>query len=63
MEESTENINTLSGGFIQNFLDNWIDIAIIIGALVVLIIIVSISRSRLRRFFEKKIPEDKMRMR
>lgn len=63
MEESTENINTLSGGFIQNFLDNWIDIAIIIGALVVLIIIVSISRSRLRRFFEKKIPEDKMLMR
>lgn len=63
MEESTENINTLSGGFIQNFLDNWIDIAIIVGTLVVLIIIVSISRSRLRRFFEKKIPEDKMLMR
>ena len=63
MEESTENANMLSGGFIQNFLDNWIDIAIIIGALVVLIIIVSISRSRLRRFFEKKIPEDKMLMR
>ncbi len=63
MEESTENVNMLSGGFIQNFLDNWIDIAIIIGALVVLVIIVSISRRRLRRFFEKKIPEDKMLMR
>jgi len=63
MEESTENANMLSGGFIQKFLDNWIDIAIIIGALVVLVIIVSISRRRLRRFFEKKIPEDKMLMR
>jgi small-conductance mechanosensitive channel len=63
MEESTENANILSGGFIQNFLDNWIDIAIIIGALVVLVIIVSISRRRLRRFFEKKIPEDKMLIR
>ena len=63
MEESTENANMLSGGFIQKFLDNWIDIAIIIGALVVLVVIVSISRRRLRRFFEKKIPEDKMLMR
>ena len=63
MEESTENANMLSGGFIQKFLDNWIDIAIIIGALVVLVIIVSISRRRLRRFFEKKIPADKMLMR
>ena len=63
MEESTENANMLSGGFIQKFLDNWIDIAIIIGALVVLVIIVSISRRRLRRFFEKKIPGDKMLMR
>ncbi len=63
MEESNENANMLSGGFIQKFLDNWIDIAIITGALVVLVIIVSISRRRLRRFFEKKIPEDKMLMR
>ena len=63
MEESTENANMLSVGFIQKFLDNWIDIAIIIGALVVLVVIVSISRRRLRRFFEKKIPEDKMLMR
>ena len=63
MEESTENANMLSVGFIQKFLDNWIDIAIIIGALLVLVVIVSIVRRRLRRFFEKKIPEDKMLMR
>ena len=63
MEESTENGSMISGGFIQNFLDNWIDIVIIIGAFAVLLIIVTIIRRRLRRFFEKKIPEDKMLMR
>ena len=60
MEEGTENVNMLSGGFIQNFLDNWINIAIIIGALVVLVVIVSIVRRRLTRFFKRKIPEDRM---
>ena len=60
MEEGTENVNMLSGGFIQNFLDNWINIAIIIGALVVLVFIVSIVRRRLTRFFKRKIPEDRM---
>ena len=60
MEESAENGSMISGSFIQNFLDNWIDIAIIVGALVVLVVIVSIVRSRLKRFFEKKIPEDRL---
>ena len=63
MEESTENGSMLSGGFIQNFLDNWIDIVIIIGALVVLVAIVSIIRRRLRRFFERKIPDDRLLIR
>ncbi len=63
MEESTENGSIASGGFIQNFLDNWVDIVIIIGALVVLVIIVSIIRRRLTRFFERKIPEDRMLIR
>jgi len=63
MEESTENGSMLSGGFVQNFLDNWIDIVIIIGALVVLVAIVSIIRRRLRRFFERKIPDDRLLIR
>jgi len=63
MEESTENGSIASGGFIQNFLDNWVDIVIIIGALVVLVIIVSIIRRRLTRFFERKIPEERMLIR
>jgi len=60
MEESAENGSIISGSFIQNFLDNWIDIAIIIGALVVIVVIVSLVRRRLSRFFERKITEDRM---
>ena len=60
MEESAENGSMISGSFIQNFLDNWIDIAIIVGALVVIVVIVSLVRRRLSRFFERKIPEDRM---
>lgn len=63
MDEGTGNGSIASGGFIQNFLDNWVDIVIIIGALVVLVIIVSIIRRRLTRFFERKIPEDRMLIR
>ncbi len=63
MEESTENGSIPSGGFVQNFLDNWVDIVIILGALVVLVVIVSIIRRRVQRFFEKKIPEDRMLIR
>ncbi|MCJ7666302.1 MAG: hypothetical protein MUO59_06155, partial [Actinobacteria bacterium] len=60
MEESTENISIIKGDFIQNFLDNWINIAIIAGAFVILVIIISIIRSRLSRFFERKIPANRM---
>jgi small conductance mechanosensitive channel len=60
MEESTSIMN---GSFIQNFLNNWIDIVIIAGAFVVFVIIVSIVRRRLGRFVEKKIPEDRILVR
>ncbi len=63
MEENTENISIMSGSFVQNFLNNWIDIVIIAGAFVVFVIIVSIIRRRLGRFFERKIPEDRMLVR
>lgn len=55
-----EGISVLSGDLIQNLRENWIDIAIIVGALIVVVIIVSIIRRRLRRFFEKKIPNDRL---
>ncbi len=60
MEESTSIMN---GSFIQNFLNNWIDIVIIAGAFAVFVIIVSIVRRRLGRFVEKKIPEDRILVR
>jgi small conductance mechanosensitive channel len=55
-----ESANILSGDLIQNIKENWIDVAIILGAFIVLVVIVSIVRRRLRRFFEKKIPDDKL---
>ncbi len=58
-----ENTSIMNGSFIQNFLNNWIDIVIIAGAFVVFVIIVSIIRRRLGRFFERKIPEDRMLVR
>jgi len=60
MEESS---SVLSGDLIQNIRDNWIDIAIILGAFIVVIIIVSIVRRRFKRFFERKIPEEKIQIR
>jgi small conductance mechanosensitive channel len=55
-----ENANILSGNLIQNFMNNWLDVVIILGAFIVLVIIVSIIRRRLRRFFEKKIPDERI---
>ena len=63
MEESSENVSSLNGSFVQNFLDNWVDIVIIIGALIVLVVIMSIVRRRLRIFFERKIPEERILIR
>jgi small conductance mechanosensitive channel len=58
-----ENTNILSGDLIQNMRENWLDIAIIVGALIILIIIISIIRRRLKRIFERKIPEEKILIR
>ncbi len=58
-----ENTSIMNGSFIQNFLNNWVDIVIIAGAFAVFVIIVSIVRRRLGRFVEKKIPEDRILVR
>jgi small conductance mechanosensitive channel len=55
-----ENTNILNGDLIQNLKDNWLDVVIILGVFLVLVIIVSIIRRRLRRFFENKIPDDRI---
>jgi small conductance mechanosensitive channel len=55
-----ENADILSGDLIQNIMNNWLDILIILGAFIVLVIIVSIIRRRLKRFFLKKIPDERI---
>lgn len=57
MDEST---NVLNGNLIQNLKENWIDIVIIVGVLIIIVVAVSIIRRRLRRIFERKIPEDRI---
>ena len=58
-----DNVNILNGDLVQNLRGNWLDIAIILGAFILLAIIVSIIRRRLRRLFEQKISEDRMLLR
>ena len=55
-----ENENILNGDFIQNLRENWLDIVIIIGIFIVIVVLVSVIRRRLRRIFERKIPEEKI---
>jgi len=55
-----EAADVLNGNLVQNLKSNWMDIAIIAGALIVLVVIVSIVRRRLRRVFERKIPKSRM---
>jgi small conductance mechanosensitive channel len=55
-----ENANILSGDLIQNLKENWIDIVIIVGILLVVVAIISILRRRLRRVFENRIPDDRI---
>jgi len=63
MEENVEGAGILGSSLIQNIRSNWLDMVIIIGALIILIIIVSIIRRRLKRFFERKIPDEKILIR
>jgi len=63
MEENVESASMLSGSIIQNIKSNWLDLVIIAGALIIIIIIVSIVRIRLGKLLERKIPEDRMLMR
>jgi len=63
MEENIESASIVSGSIIQNIKSNWLDLVIIVGVLIIIIIIVSITRKRLIRLVERKIPEDKMLIR
>lgn len=63
MEKNGQGTSIINGSLIQGFRENWLDIAIIIGILVILLIIINVTRRRLRRFFIKRISDKKILLR
>lgn len=60
MAEDTEGIGIISSSIITNLKESWINITIIIAALLVLIIIVKVLTGKIRRLFDKKISDEKI---
>lgn len=60
MEENAEAAQLNSSEIWQNLQDNWINIVIIIGVVVVVTIIIKLISKRLRTIFERKISDEKI---
>lgn len=60
MENNTDNLEVATGNIFKNFLDNWLNIAIIVAVLLIVIIVVRIIAGRMRRLVDKKISDEKM---
>lgn len=60
MENNTDNLEVATGNIFKNFLDNWLNIAIIITVLLIVVIVVRIIAGRMRRLVDKKISDEKM---
>ncbi|MBC8389211.1 MAG: mechanosensitive ion channel family protein [Actinobacteria bacterium] len=60
MENNTDNLEVATGNIFKNFLDNWLNIVIVIAVLLVVILLVRIVALRMRRLVDKKISDEKM---
>ncbi|NQT67343.1 MAG: mechanosensitive ion channel family protein, partial [Actinobacteria bacterium] len=60
MENNTDNLEVATGNIFKNFLDNWLNIVIVIAVLLIVIIVVRIIAGRMRRLVDKKISDEKM---
>jgi moderate conductance mechanosensitive channel len=60
MENNDGALDISTGNIARSFMDNWLNIVIIIGALIAIIIVVKIISMRLRRLVEKKISDEKI---
>ncbi|MEA2016280.1 MAG: mechanosensitive ion channel family protein [Actinomycetota bacterium] len=60
MEENGEALDVTTESILKNFMDNWLNIVIVITILLVVIIIVKIISIRMRRLVEKKISDEKI---
>jgi small conductance mechanosensitive channel len=59
MENNNDALNIAGDNIFQNFLDNWLNIVIVIGILLVVIIVVVIITRRIRQLVERKVSDDK----
>jgi moderate conductance mechanosensitive channel len=60
MEDNAEAIDVTTESIFMNFLDNWLNIVIIIAVLLVVVILVKIISRKMRRLAEKRISNKKM---
>jgi len=60
MENNTDNLEAATGNIFKNFMDNWLNIVIVIAVLLIVSIVVRIIAGRMRRLVDKKISDEKM---
>lgn len=60
MENSNDTLDIAAGNIFKNFLDNWLNIVIVIAVFLVVLILVSIIARRLRRLVERRISDEKL---
>jgi len=60
MENDSEAVGVTTGDIFKNFIDNWLNIVIVIAVLLVVIILVRIVARRMRRLVERKISDEKI---
>jgi small conductance mechanosensitive channel len=60
MENGNNNLDIAAGDIFRNFIDNWLNIVIVIAVFVIILIIVRIVRRRVRRLVERRIDDEKL---
>lgn len=60
MENGNDNLDIATGDIFRNFIDNWLNIVIVIAVFVIVLIIVKIISRRVRRLVERRIGDEKL---
>ncbi len=60
MENGNDTLDIAAGSIFKNFLDNWLNIVIVIAVFLVVLILVSIIARRVRRLVERRISDEKL---
>ena len=60
MENGNDNLDIATGDIFRNFIDNWLNIVIVIAVFVIVLIIVKIIARKVRRLAERRIGDEKL---